>query len=171
MIPPESVIVTELTISALPPAPLHAVEIWSNPGAFSERCLAVLGVAPPRMGQSAASDALTLMRYEPTVWLAEGDCGRLEDLLRGDGAITAIGGGIVRVRIAGAGWRSLLMQGSFFDAESPAFAPGACAATVIDHVAVRLFVESAGSCLVYVPASYAAALIHFWEDVRLLAES
>ncbi len=168
---PESVIVTELTITALPPAPLHAVEIWSNPADFSKRCMAALGFAPPSMGQSVANDTLTLMRVEPSVWLAEGDCALLESVLLTDGALTAIGGGIVRVRIAGPGWRSLLMQGGFFNAEAAAFAPGACVATVIDHIAVRLFVESADSCLVYVPASYAAALIHFWEDVRPIAES
>ena len=162
---------TELTITALPPAPLHAVEIWSNPLEFSERCMAALGFAPPGMGRSVASHTLTLMRVEPSVWLAEGDCAPLESILLDDGALTSIGGGIVRVRIAGPGWRSLLMQGGFFNAESAAFAPGACAATVIDHVAVRLLVESEDSCLVYVPASYAAALIQFWEDVRPLAES
>ncbi len=154
-----------LTITALPPAPLHAVEIWSNPAGVSARCEAALGFALPGMGQSAASEGLTLLRYEPTVWLCEGDVAPLEAVLAEDGAITAIGGGIVRVRIAGPDWRSLLMQGGVFNAEAAAFAPGHCAATVIDHVAVRLFAESEDACLAYVPTSYAADLLHFWHDV------
>ncbi|WP_295524727.1 hypothetical protein [Novosphingobium sp. Chol11] len=156
---------TELTITALPPAPLNAAEIWSNPAQVSVRCQAALGFALPGMGQSAGSEALKLLRYEPTVWLAEGDVAPLAAVLAEDGAITAIGGGIVRVRIAGAGWRALLMQGGVFEAEAAAFAPGHCAATVIDHVAVRLFVENEDACLAYVPSSYAAALMHFWHDV------
>ena len=49
-----------------------------------------------------------------------------------------------------------------FDAESPAFAPGCSAATIIDHVAVRLHVVSDEACDAYVPASFSAGLIHFW---------
>jgi heterotetrameric sarcosine oxidase gamma subunit len=170
MTPPERAIVTELTITALPPAPLHVVEVWSNPADVSARCLEALGFALPGMGQSAAGDGLTLLRYEPTVWLCEGDPAPLSAWLADDGAITAIGGGIVRMRIAGPGWRSLLMQGGVFNAEAAAFAPGKCAATVIDHVAVRLFVESDEACITYVPTSYAAGLLHFWHDVLPLAE-
>jgi len=166
MTPPGSAIVTELTITALPAAPLYAVEVWSNPAEFSARCAAALGFALPGMGQSAAGDGLTLLRFEPTVWLCEGDVAPIEALLAQDGAITAIGGGIVRVRIAGAGWRALLMQGGVFDAETASFMPMHCAATVIDHVAVRLFVENEDACVAYVPSSYAAALLHFWHEVR-----
>ncbi len=156
---------TDLTITALPPAPLHVVEIWSNPAEVSARCAAALGFALPAMGQSAAGNGVTLLRFEPTVWLCEGDVAPIEAVLAGDGAITAIGGGIVRVRITGPGWRALLMQGAVFDAETAAFAPGCCAATVIDHVAVRLFVESDDACLAYVPSSYAAGMLHFWHEV------
>ncbi len=107
---------------------------------------------------------LALIRFEPTVWLVEGDAAPLAAILGNDGALTAIGGGIARVRIAGPGWRTLLMQGGVFDAESPAFAQGCSAATIIDHVAGRLWVERDDACLVYVPASYAVGLIHFWEQ-------
>jgi hypothetical protein len=76
---------------------------------------------------------------------------------------SAIGGGIVRVRLSGKGWRTLLMEGSVFDAESPAFAPGCSAAAIIDHVAVRLHVVSDDVCDVYVPARFSAGPVHFWE--------
>lgn len=153
---------TETTVTALPPAPLHAMEIWSDPRGVAARCEAVLGIALPPMGRSATRGNLALIRFEPAVWLVEGDAAPLGAILGDDGALTAIGGGIARVRIAGPGWRALLMEGGLFDAETPAFAAGCGAATVIDHVAVRLFVESDAACLAYVPSSYATGLIEFW---------
>jgi len=152
------------TITALPAAPLHAVEIWSNPQAVAARAEQALGFALPPMGQSAGNGAVALMRFEPTVWLAEGEVSGLSDLLGEDGAITAIGGGIVRVRLAGPGWRELLMEGGVFDSRAAAFGPGATAATIIDHVGVRLHVESEQACVAYVPASFAASLQHFWAE-------
>jgi heterotetrameric sarcosine oxidase gamma subunit len=159
----EHAIVTDLTITRLAPAPLHALEIWSNPHEVAAR-MAALGVFLPALGKSATCSGMTLIRFEPTVWLVEGDVAALGPVLGEDGALTAIGGGIVRVRIAGAGWRRLLMEGGFFDAESPGFATGCSAASIIDHVALRLWVESDYACVVYVPASYAAGLVRFWED-------
>ena len=55
------------------------------------------------------------------------------------------------------------MEGGMFDAENPDFAPGCSAATVIDHVAVRLHVVGDDACDVYVPLSFSAGLLHFWE--------
>jgi heterotetrameric sarcosine oxidase gamma subunit len=155
--------VTDVTISTLPAAPLHALEIWSNASAVAKRFRAAAGFALPETGRSAGSDALRLIRYEPTVWLIEGDVSELAPILGDDGALTAIGGGIVRVRLSGKGWRTLLMEGGVFDAENPAFAPGCSAATIIDHVAVRLRVVSEDTCDAYVPLSFSQGLIHFWE--------
>ena len=155
---------TEVTITALAAAPLYALEIWSNAPAVATRFEAATGFALPRLGTSGGSDALRLIRVEPTVWLVEGDASGLGDIHGDDGALTAIGGGIVRIRLTGAGWRTLLMEGGMFDAESPAFAPGCSAATIIDHVAVRLHVVSAGACDAYVPASFSAGLVHFWRQ-------
>jgi heterotetrameric sarcosine oxidase gamma subunit len=155
--------VTDVTITALPAAPLHALEIWSNPAEVARRFEAACGFALPPAGRSNGSNTLRLIRFEPTVWLVEGDASALPTILDGDGALTAIGGGIARVRLSGPGWRSLLMEGGVFDAETPGFAPGCSAATIIDQVNVRLFVESEDNCIAYVPLSYAADLIHFWE--------
>jgi heterotetrameric sarcosine oxidase gamma subunit len=158
-----------LTITPLPAAPLHALEIWSEAPAVAKRFEAATGFALPPMGRSAGTDALRLIRYEPTVWLVEGDASALPDILGpqilgDDGSLTPIGGGIVRVRLSGRGWRALLMEGGMFDAESPAFTPGSSAATIIDHIAVRLHVVSDDACDVYVPASFSAGLMHFWEQ-------
>jgi heterotetrameric sarcosine oxidase gamma subunit len=156
--------VTDVTISTLPVAPLHALEIWSNPAAVAKRFAAATGFALPAMGRSAGSDTLRLIRYEPTVWLVEGDASGLINILSDDGALTPIGGGVVRMRLSGKGWRTLLMEGGVFDAESPAFAPGCSAATIIDHVNVRLHVVSENTCDAYVPLSFSKALLHFWNE-------
>ena len=154
---------TDLTITQLPAAPLYAFEIWSNAPAVAARFKAAAGFELPMMGRSSGTDALSLVRYEPTVWLVEGDAGALPDTLGEDGALTAIGGGIVRVRLSGKGWRTLLMEGGVFDAESPAFAAGCSAATVINHVAVRLHVVSDDACDAYIPLSFSRGLMKFWE--------
>ena len=153
---------TDVTIAALPAAPLHALEIWSNPGEVAQRFKATTGFALPPSGRASGSDALRLIRFEPTVWLVEGDTSALPAVLGEDGALTAIGGGIVRLRLSGPGWRSLLMEGGVFDAETPDFAPDCSAATIIDHVNVRLHVESESACIAYVPSSYAAGMVQFW---------
>jgi sarcosine oxidase gamma subunit len=57
------------------------------------------------------------------------------------------------------------MHDGVFDAESPAFAPGCTAATVIAHVAVRLNVVSEDRCDALVPASLAEGLIGRWRQV------
>ena len=154
---------TDVSVTALPAAPLHALEIWSNPSAVAARFLAETGAALPAMGSSLHLPAMRLIRFEPTVWVVEGDTAGLAEVLGTDGCLTAIGGGVVRVRLAGPGWRSLLMEGAVFDAESTAFSAGCSASTLIDHVNVRLLVESDDSCLAYVPLSYAHDMVHFWQ--------
>ena len=157
----------DVSITPLPAAPLHALEIWSNPIAVQTRFTASLGFALPALGKSGGTDALHLIRYEPTVWLVEGDASPLPAVLAEDGAITAIGGGIVRIRLSGPAWRRLLMEGGVFDAESPTFAKTCSAATVIDHVPVRLHVISDDTCVAYVPLSYSTALLHFWHQTAV----
>jgi heterotetrameric sarcosine oxidase gamma subunit len=164
MMPQGSVTVTELTISTLPAAPLHVFEIWSNAAAVAKRFEATCGFALPHMGRSGGNDALRLIRFEPTVWLVEGDASALSGILSDDGAVTAIGGGTVRIRLSGKGWRTLLMEGGVFDAESPTFAAGCSAATIIDHVNVRLHVVDETTCDAYVPLSFSQGLLHFWEQ-------
>ena len=153
---------TDIAITQLPAAPLNVLEIWSNPLAVTKRFAKAYGASLPPQGSSLQLPSMQLIRYEPTVWLVEGEIGELAEILGFDGSLTAIGGGLVRVRLRGAGWRSLLMEGGVFDAESKDFAPGCSAATVIDDVNVRLLVESDDACLAYVPLSYADDMIHFW---------
>ncbi|MFM7027852.1 MAG: hypothetical protein ACKOXK_04140 [Chakrabartia sp.] len=155
---------TDVKITPLAAAPLHALEIWGNAKAVATRFKKALGFALPAKGQSATGAQIVVMRFEPNVWLVEGDVTALADILGKDGALTAIGGGIERIRLSGPAWRALLMEGGVFDAEDPAFGPGATAATVIDHVNVRLHVIADDICEAYVPASFSAALLHFWKE-------
>ncbi len=155
---------TDVTIAPLPAAPLHVFEIWSNPAAVADRFKAATGFALPPTGRSGGNDALRVIRFEPTVWLVEGDVSALGDVLGTDGALTAIGGGIVRVRLSGAGWRTLLMEGGVLNAEDPTFSAGCSASTIIDHVNVRLHVVSDDVCDAYVPLSFSADLLHFWQE-------
>lgn len=155
---------TKVSITMLPAVPLHVFEIWSNPAAVAKRFEATCGFALPHMGRSDGTAALRLIRYEPTVWLVEGDAAPLPSISSNDGALTAIGGGIVRIRLSGKGWRTLLMEGGVFDAESPNFAAGCSAATIIDHVNVRLHVVDETTCDAYVPLSFSQGLMHFWEQ-------
>jgi heterotetrameric sarcosine oxidase gamma subunit len=154
----------------LPAAPLHAFEIWGNPAAVGKRFKAKCGFALPALGRSDGTAALSLIRYEPTVWIVEGDAAPLASILSNDGAVTAIGGGIVRIRLSGDNWRTLLMEGGVFDAESPTFAAGCSAATIIDHVNVRLHVVDETTCDAYVPLSFTKGLVHFWETAALSLE-
>ncbi len=158
---------TDVTITPLPPAPLHVLEIWSNPAKVAKRFLKATGFPLPPIGRSGGTDSLRFIRFEPTVWLVEGDASTLSDILAYDGALTAIGGGVLPVRLSGKGWRTLLMEGGVFDAESPAFAAGCSAATIIDHVNVRLHVTGDDSCVAYVPLSFSKALLNFWEEAAL----
>jgi heterotetrameric sarcosine oxidase gamma subunit len=159
-----SAIVTDVSISVLPPTPLYALDIWANTTAVAARFEKAFSFALPCLGRSAGNSDLNLIRFEPTVWLAEGNTLRLHEILGDDGALTAIGGSVVRVRLSGGEWRSLLMEGSVFDAESGDFAPGCSAATIIDHVAVRLHVVNDETCDVFVPASFSSSLVHFWHE-------
>ncbi len=97
---------TDVAITQLPAAPLNVFEIWSNPLAVLDRFEKAFGPSLPPLRSSLQLPDRLLTRCEPTVWLVEGETTGLTELLGSDGSITAIGGGLVRVRLTGAGWRS-----------------------------------------------------------------
>lgn len=160
MIPPGNGIVTDLSIENLGRTSLHLLEIWGDPRAPAQRLAAALGHDLPRAGRAHGR----VMRNGPATWLIEGDASDLAAALGDDGALVAVGGGLVRVRIAGAGWRALLMEGGLFDAEGEGFTSDCVASTLIEHVTVTMRVESDEACHVYVPASHAEDLLRFWHD-------
>ncbi len=150
---------TDVTIEPLGRAPLHLLELWGDPKPAAKRIAKALGHDLPKAGRASGA----VLRLSPTTWLVAGDVAALRKALGNDGALTPTGGGYELVRLSGPKWRSLLMEGSLFNAECDAFAADCVAATAIDHVAVTLRVESEGACLAYVPASHAADLLRFWQ--------
>ena len=73
---------TEVAITVLPAAPLHALEIWSNAPEFSQRFEAAFGARLPAPGSSLQLADSLLIRFEPTVWLAI--TRKFCELLKGD---------------------------------------------------------------------------------------
>ena len=149
---------TDVTIEPLGRAPLHVLELWGDPAAAARHLAKALGHDLPQAGRAEGA----VLRLSSTTWLVDGDVAALRTALGDDGALTAVGGGVVRVRLSGPGWRSLLMEGGLFNAESTAFGPDSVATTLIEHVTMTLRVESEAACLAYVPASHAEDLLHFW---------
>jgi heterotetrameric sarcosine oxidase gamma subunit len=150
--------VTDVTITPLGRGPLHVLELWGDPRSAAKRIAKALGHDLPPAGRAAGQ----VLRLSPTTWMVAGDVSALRDSLGDGGAFTPTGGGYEQVRLSGPAWRSLLMEGGLFDAESPAFAVDCVVTTPIDHVTVTLRVESEDACLAYVPASLAADLLRFW---------
>ncbi len=94
---------------------------------------------------------------DPAVNLAE-----IELMLGDKGALTAIGGGLIRAVLKGPGWRAQLMISGLFDAEDPSFKPGDCAATLIHHTQVWIHVISEREAHVYLSASLQKDIKHLW---------
>ena len=162
----------DTVVSTEDPTALIAVEFWSDPAVAAARLAAALGGPLPGIG--AATDmegAWRAIRVEPSVWWL---CGPLADLddtlgrvgaaLAPDGAVTDLTGGFERLRIAGPDWRSVLMIGAVFDAESPDFTVNSTVGTILHHIAVRYDVVAADAVHVFVAPSYAGDLRHFLHE-------
>lgn len=78
------------------------------------------------------------------------------------GALSPVGGGLIRATLIGPGWRALLSVSGWFDSENHDFGPGQIAATTIHHVPVWIAPTSDSACEVYLPSSYAASLGDLW---------
>lgn len=86
----------------------------------------------------------------------------VEQMLGDKGALTAIGGGLMRAVLKGPGWRAQLMISGLFDAEDPSFKPGDCAATLIHHTQVWIHAISEREAHVYLSASLLGDIKHLW---------
>ncbi len=144
------------------PQTLLSVEIWGDVAAVVRRW----GSALPAPCRSESIGEQRLIWWEPNTWLvrapldARGQTeAALVEALGPDGAVTDLSGAFTRIRVEGGLWRDLLMFGG---AESPAFAPGCVAGTVMHHLPVRLDVISQDAVDAYIAPSYAADLMHHW---------
>ena len=108
---------------------------------------------------------VTALQVEPRRWwlINPGEnLAVIAQTLGDNGALTAIGGGLVRATLTGPGWRTQLMISGLFDAEDTAFKPGDCAATLIHHTPVWLHAISEGEAHVYLAGSLLDDMQHLW---------
>ena len=105
------------------------------------------------------------MKVEPHRWWLIGagaSLGAIEKTLGKNGALTPIGGGLMRATLTGPGWRSQLMISGAFDAEDANFKPGDSAATIIHHTSIWIDVISDHEAQVYFAASNLMDIEHLW---------
>jgi heterotetrameric sarcosine oxidase gamma subunit len=145
--------------------PLLLMAVWGDLPAVERR----LGAALPAPGKAIAAQCRRVLWWEPGTWLVRAAADALpaapdslEAALDGEGAAVDVSGAFRRIALEGPAWRSLLMIGGVFDAESPAFGPGCVAGALIHHIPVRLDVLSPTMAEAYVPPSYAEDLLHRW---------
>ena len=161
---------TKVTLVTPDDSALIRFEVWSDHAAALQRLTKALGASLPEVGKSKDAKTLRLIWLEPNTWMVRSPAaaelvvlGKIETALGQDGAAAQISGALVRRRITGTGWRTLLTIGAMFDAESAAFGPGCYVATLIDHAPVRLDVISDTEVDAYTPPSYAPDLFAFWQ--------
>ncbi|WP_010187725.1 sarcosine oxidase subunit gamma [Sphingomonas sp. PAMC 26605] len=136
-----------VTVSFAPAADVLALDLWDS------------GVPP-------ADSALRLLHAEPRRWwvIGAGDAAEALAAAVGErGALTPIGGGLVRATLAGPGWRWLLSVSGWLDTADPAFGKGLLVGSVIHHVPVWIDAIGDDACEVYLPSSYAATLADLWQ--------
>jgi sarcosine oxidase subunit gamma len=140
--------------------PLAIVQIWAWDGAGEG-----LGLPPP--GRSSDADGAAFLWIGPGRWLAVardeagGDlAATLGERFGAAASLTDIGHARVAIRISGPRTRDLLAKGTGIDLHPRAFAGGACAGTLVGHVAALLLAVADDAIDVYVARSYA---LDFWE--------
>jgi sarcosine oxidase gamma subunit len=109
---------------------------------------------------------LHAIKVEPRRWWIIGAGAALDDTektLSENGVLTPIGGGLMRAKLIGPGWRSRLMTSAVFNAEDLSFTSGDCVATIIHHTSVVIDVISANEAHVYFAASQLGDIEHLWE--------
>lgn len=137
---------TRVTLAMAPAGDVVALDLWDR------------GLPPnPPTGR--------ILRIEPQRWWLIDTAPHTPAIaanIADRGALSPIGGGLVRATFTGPGWRALLSVSGWFDSENPAFGPGQVAATTIHHVPVWIVPVSDSVCEVYLPSSYAATLADLW---------
>ena len=124
-------------------------EIWSDAPACLDRLAKALGAELPQTGKSNNAADLRLVWLEPMTWLVRAPeargaevLARIEAALASDGGACDISGALVRTRITGPAWRTLLTIGGGFDPEAATFGPGGMSATGFAHAPGWLAVVS-----------------------------
>lgn len=135
-----------VTLTMAPAGDVIVLDLWA-------------GTLPP------LEPAIPALPVEPQRWWlvdAAPHADALAATIADGGALTPIGGGLVRATLSGPGWRDLLTLSGCFDSGHPDFTTGKVAATVIHHVPVWIAVTGEAACEVYMAASYAPTLRDLW---------
>ncbi len=159
MIRRESAIVTDpVTLSEPQPTRLVRIEAFALDPAFAEAFEGAVGAPLPAVGRVTDAPAGPVIWAEPRAVLASGDAAALSAALSGVAAVSDVSGAWRRIDLTGPGWRERLMIDGLFDAESPGFAPGCVAATLLRHAPVMLCPTGRDGVLICVAPSFAADL-------------
>jgi heterotetrameric sarcosine oxidase gamma subunit len=160
---------SQLEIVSRPPDALVQIEVWGDAATVGGRLAASMALDLPAPCRSIPAGDRRILFWEPNTWLVRAPLaqrdetlGRLTEALGSEGATTDLSGAFRRIGVIGPRWRSLLMIGGVFDAESPRFGPGCVAGTVLHHLPVRLDVIGKDAVDAYVAPSYAPDLLHHW---------
>lgn len=133
--------------------------------ALSAAISARFGVALPGPGMFATAGDATMLWFGPERWLILSDTleeSALRDLAGANGSVTDQTDGRVFLRVSGPCVRAALAKGVTLDLEA-AFRPGNVAQTLVDHMAMMLWQESASSYVLAGARSYAGSVWHWLE--------
>ncbi len=135
----------DVEITVMPAGQIIVLDLWDE--------------GEPDLGGASA------MKVEPQRWwlIEPGEkLAAVKQALGDRGALTAIGGGLVRATMIGPGWRAQLMISGLFDAEDPTFKPSDCVATLIHHTPVWIHAISEDEAHVYLSASLLDDMKQLW---------
>jgi len=134
-----------ITITELPTALLQVTARKNQRDALAAALSERLGVALPGPGVSHAADDATVIWLQPTSWLIQSRPALAARLLTdfsrihpGFASWVDQTHGYCLLRVSGAAVRAVLARLCRLDLHERAFAPGACAATLVGHVACLL---------------------------------
>jgi sarcosine oxidase subunit gamma len=152
------------------PAPVSLVGLEARRGRAVEltrRLAEAYGTVPePRR---AAGEAVTLLHVAPDTFLVLAEAheegalaAELRALVGATASVVDQSHGRTLIRLAGADARELLAYGTGLDVSPAAFGPGACAATLLGHIAATLHLRSSAPEVdILVSRAFAESLWHW----------
>jgi heterotetrameric sarcosine oxidase gamma subunit len=152
--------------------PLEIVQVaaFGDPLETAERLSKHLGLTITSAPNRAISNAdVTVLWHGPGQWLivrAPGGAPLADELALVFGeaaAVVELGHARIALRLEGEAERDLLAMGTSIDLRPAHFAPGSCALTALGKIGALLHSVAPGTIDVYVPRTYAQALIEWLE--------
>jgi sarcosine oxidase subunit gamma len=161
-------------LTVRPRGPLDMVQVaaFGAPASTAETLSKHFGLAiTATPNRAVTAGALTVLWHGPGQWLvvrAPAIPPLADELARvcGDSAaLVDLGHSRTALRFAGEGVRAVLAKGTSIDLRPASFPPGACALTALGKINALLHAVAPATIDVYVPRSYAQALVEWLEHV------